>query len=208
MTRGNNRTNIFIDKEDFENYLEILKNNKEKYGFKVYHYVIMNNHVHLIMWTKTGEDLSNGMRRIGVMYSSYYRRKYKGVGHVFQDRFKSFIIQEGKYLLECGRYVELNPVRAGIVKMPLEYKWSSYGYYMETQKTNIVDNDPEYLGLSEEPEKRKDIYREYVERGEFNKTDEDRYFKKGVYGSDNFWMQLKVKGLESKRSNAGRPKRK
>ena len=121
MVRGNNRAVIFHDEEDFKFYLELLKENKEKYRLKVFHYVLMNNHVHFIIQALKGKDLSEAIKRINVTYTRYYRKRYKGIGHFFQDRFKSFLIERGRYLLESGRYVELNPVRAGMVCIPEEY---------------------------------------------------------------------------------------
>ena len=73
----------------------------------------MNNHVHLIVESEDGNKLSGFMKRLNVYYVNYYRKKYRGIGHFFQDRFKSFLIQRGRYMLECGRYVELNAVKAG-----------------------------------------------------------------------------------------------
>ncbi|MFA5778738.1 MAG: transposase [Elusimicrobiota bacterium] len=152
MLRGNNRANIFKNDDDFSYFLELLKDNKEKYGLKIYHYVLMDNHVHIIIWSPDGASLSAAMKRITVTYTRYYRKLYKGIGHFFQDRFKSFLIQEGKYLLECGRYVELNPVRADMVKSPEGYKWSSYGIYAEGNITGTVlvsKNITEYLIISD-----------------------------------------------------------
>lgn len=207
MVRGNNRENIFHDEEDFQKYFEIIDDNRKKYEIKVYHYVLMNNHVHIIMKAKEGKDLSDAMKRTGVTYARYYRKKYKGIGHLFQDRFKSYVIQEGKYLLECGRYVELNPVKANIVKSPSEYGWSSYSHYMGKKISRLVEESPEYMGLSEEKEKREQKYREYVENVELEKRNEDRFFKEGAYGSKDFIEEMKLKGLKSKWSHGGSPGR-
>lgn len=106
----------------------------------------MDNHIHIIMKSPDGKNLSGAMKSVNVSYTKYYRRKYKGVGRFFQDRFKSFIIQGGKYLLECGRYVELNPVRAGIVGSPGSYKWTSYRVYVQNEKNELVDIDPGFEG--------------------------------------------------------------
>jgi len=86
----------------------------------------MSNHYHIIVFNSVPENLSNGIKLLNQSYTQYFRKKHDGVGHLWQDRFKSFVIQDGKYLLKCGRYVELNPVRAGMVISPEDYKWSSY----------------------------------------------------------------------------------
>ncbi len=208
MVRGNEKRNIFHDKEDYQNYKDIIKDNKDRYSYKVYNYVLMDNHVHMIIKASSGDDLSNGMRRIGVMYASYYRRKYKGVGHIFQGRFRSFVIENGIYMLECGKYIELNPVRAGIVTKPSEYVWSSYKFYERGEIDKIVDENEEYKELSKSVEIRKKKYKEYVESGEVEKREEERFFREGVYGSKEYKERMKRNGLKSKWRNAGRPKKK
>ena len=205
MVRGNNREDIFIDDDDFEYFLDMVKETKKRYEYKVYHYALMNNHVHMIITVHRKEDLSKIMRSINTMYPAYYRKKYGGIGHFFQDRYRSFIIQEGKYLLECGKYVELNPVKAGMAENPEEYKWSSYRKYIG-QKNEIVDLDPEYEGLGEGEETRIKEYRRYVESGEKEKREEERFFREGAYGSKEFIEKLKKKGLKSVWSHDGRPK--
>jgi putative transposase len=207
MVRGNNRDNIFHDDSDYRKYLELIKENKEKYKLKIYHYVLMDNHAHMIIRSPEGKSLSAVMKKIAITYTRYYRKKYGGIGHFFQDRFKSFLIQEGIYLLECGRYVELNPVRAGKIRYPQEYKWSSYRAYVADYLDEIVDLSPEYKELSEKKEKRRRIYREYVEQGEIEKREEERFFKEGVYGSQEFKEQLRSEGLKHVWSHSGRPKK-
>ncbi len=207
MVRGNNRSNIFHEEEDYRKYLDILEENKRKYELRIYHYVLMDNHVHIIIKSPRGKNLSEGMKRQGVTYTRYYRKKYKGIGHLFQDRFKSFIIQEGVYLLECGRYVELNPLRAGIVKSPEEYKWTSYRVYVTEEDSKIIEESPEYEGLSEEESKRRIIYREYVESGEIEKRKEERFFKEGAYGTTEFIRELRLTGLNAIWSHGGRPRK-
>jgi putative transposase len=165
----------------------------------------MDNHVHLIIKALKGKDLSDSMRRIGVMYSGYYRKKYGGSGHLFQGRFKSFLIEEGKYLFECGRYVELNPVSAGIVKNPLSYIWSSYTAYMGNED-NLVDISPEYLALANTGDRRIRLYKEYVETARTERRDEERFFREGFYGSEEYRKKLEETGLKPKWSHSGRPK--
>ncbi len=207
MVRGNNKENIFHDEEDFIKYMEIIKENKEKYEIKIYHYVLMNNHVHIIIKSPEGKKLSEAMKRIGVTYTRYYHGKYNGAGHLFQGRFRSFVIQEGIYLLECGRYVELNPVRAKLVNYPIEYKWSSYGVYVNGEPDGLVDLDPEYMGLDEDKGKRREMYKEYVESREVERREEKRFFKEGVYGTREYIKELRQKGLKSVWSHSGQPKK-
>lgn len=208
MVRGNNQNRIFNDEKDFNFFLELLRENKEKYSLKVYHYVLMDNHAHMIIKSPNGEKLSGAMKRINVTYTRYYRKRYKGIGHFFQDRFKSFLIQNGKYLLECGRYVELNPVRAGIVKNPADYRWSSYKFYVQGNENSIIDVNPEYEGLSEDVIRRRELYKNYVEKDEVERRKEERFFKLGAYGSKEFMEEMKKKGLKLVWSHSGQPKKK
>lgn len=205
MLRGNNRARIFHNEDDFSYFLELLKGNKEKYGLKLYHYVLMDNHIHIIVESPDGVRLSAAMKRITVTYTRYYRKLYKGIGHFFQDRFRSFLIEGGKYLLECGRYVELNPVRAGMVKSPDDYRWSSYNVYAGKTKQGILDYNPEYEGLGADKALRIERYCRYIMDGKLERRSEGRFFKQGAYGSKAFTESLQKQGLKPLWSHAGRP---
>ncbi|HRR40334.1 MAG TPA: transposase, partial [Syntrophales bacterium] len=140
LTRGNNKQAIFKDEEDFLKYIDILKRYKERYLFKLYHYVLMTNHVHLVIEPSSkGGELSQIMKGINLSYAQHFKNKYKYTGHFWQDRFKSIIVSKDEYLLACGSYVELNPVRARMVKEPKEYRWSSYGTNAYGKKDDLVD---------------------------------------------------------------------
>src|SRR3990167_5198396 len=100
LTRGNNRQDIFQEDRDFEKYMELLLRYKEKYKFKLYHYVLMTNHVHLVLEpTERGGGLAEIMKGINLSYAQHYKRKYKHIGHFWQDRYKSIIISKDDYLL-------------------------------------------------------------------------------------------------------------
>ncbi len=130
LTRGNNRQDVFGDEEDNRRYLDILLHYKEKYHFNLYHYVMMTNHVHLVIEpSEGGGSLSEIMKGINQAYARHYKRKYNHFGHFWQDRYKSIIISKDEYLLACGSYVELNPVRAKMAEDPKDYRWSSYRVY-------------------------------------------------------------------------------
>ena len=206
MIRGNNHNRIFDCDYDFKYFLELIKEAKFKFEIKIYHYVLMDNHVHLIIKSQKGINLSEAMKKINVSYTSYYRRRYGGIGHFFQDRFKSYIIQDGKYLLECGRYVELNPVKAGIVKFPDEYKWSSYHLYAEGIRNDLVDKNPEYDGLSDNKANLMNLYKMYVKDGISEQVNEDKCFREGIYGSDNFKSEMYKMGLKRVSQKRGRPR--
>lgn len=208
ILRGNNKAKIFLEGDDYQYFLKLLYDNKGKYQLKIYHYALLNNHVHIIVWAPEGRDLSESIKRTAVIYTGYFRKKYGGIGHFFQDRFKSHIIQDGIYLLECGRYIELNPVRAGVVKSPEEYKWSSYLFYAEGRKDILLDFSPEYVNLSDNVEQRKRLYQDYVKSVREERRSEERYFRMGIYGSKEYIEGLMQKGLKLKWSHSGKPKKK
>jgi len=136
MLRGINHQILFEDDEDREKFLETINQYKQKSGYEIFGYCLMNNHVHLIM--KEGNELlENTMKRIGVSYVFWYNWKYKRSGHLFQDRFKSEPIEDDKYLLTVLKYIHQNPIKAGMVEELSKYQWSSYIEYVSMPR--IVD---------------------------------------------------------------------
>lgn len=129
ILRGNERKDIFLDTGDKEHFLRTLSAMKGKYNFHIYAYCLMDNHLHLILYDN-GNDISMIMKSINLSYAVYFNKRYKRVGHLFQDRFRSEIVDTDKYLLELSKYIHNNPVKAGIVKDPRDYPWSSFPEYM------------------------------------------------------------------------------
>ena len=127
INRGNNRAAIFHDAFDFKAFLRIVEETRNEVAFRMPYYVLMSNHYHLLLMMPPdrGRDLKDVMKTVNQAYSLYYRRKYRFIGRIWQGRFKSFIITSDTYFHACGRYIEANPVRAGIVTDPSEYPWSS-----------------------------------------------------------------------------------
>ena len=205
LNRGNNRQKIFIKEEDYKKFKDLMQNYFEPLGIKIIHYVMMGTHYHLIVKIKGTNSLKRGMQQLNQSYARYYRKEYGGVGYLWQGRYKSFVIESGIYLIECGVYIELNPVRAGIVKEPGKYRWSSYGMYGNGNKDGIVTISPEYLGLSESDTGRISKYREYLNERIKDKRRLGRYFKIGVCGSNEFREKLQKQGLITVWSHGDRP---
>ena len=128
IQRGNEKKKVFLTKEDYFRFLEILERMKKKYNFLLYAFCLMNNHIHLLIDDK-GNDISQIIKSINICYVAYFNRIHNRCGHLFQDRFKSELVKDERYFLEVSRYIHNNPVKAGIVENPLDYKWSSYDIY-------------------------------------------------------------------------------
>ena len=139
MLRGNEKKKIFIDEEDKEKVIEILYDKREAGEYLLYSFCVMDNHLHLII-KESIDPISRTMKRIAVSYASYFNKKYKRIGHVFQDRYRSENIENDRYFLAAIRYVHNNPEKAGICKAN-EYKWSSYYTYIND--ADIIIKFPE-----------------------------------------------------------------
>ncbi|MFH0732791.1 MAG: transposase [Candidatus Omnitrophota bacterium] len=162
MKRGNNRQVIFKANADFRRYLYLLKKYKHRYKFKLYAYCLLPNHIHLLLECQTIKTLSKAMQGIGLSYCHWHKKQYEFTGHLFQGRFKSSPIGKESYLLGCARYIELNPVRSGLVFDPSDYPWSSYNAYAFGKADYLVDVLPEYLGFGHNDCERQKQYREFV----------------------------------------------
>jgi putative transposase len=209
LTRGNNRQDIFKDREDFVKYMELLLTYKERYRFRLYHYVLMSNHVHLVLEPiDGGGSLSQIMKGLNLSYAQYYKKKYDYQGHFWQDRFKSIIISKDNYLLACGSYVELNPVRAGIVRNPGHYKWSSYRSYAYGDSNQLLDQNPIYLALSRYKKKRMAKYREFVRSMLKERTGQKGEMeRRRIYGSPSFVSKVsKAYNIDEMIRKRGRPR--
>jgi REP element-mobilizing transposase RayT len=140
MLRGNERKSIFPEEEDYRKFLQTLANKKRDDSFLLYAYCLMSNHLHLLIREKK-QNISKIMKRINIAYAYYFNKKYNRVGHVFQDRFKSEPIEEEGYLLSVIRYIHNNPLDAKMVNDSILYPWSSYNYYINESKKNIIDKE-------------------------------------------------------------------
>lgn len=138
MMRGNERKNLFLNENDKQRFLETLFMKKEETGFHLYAYCLMDNHVHLVIQAEQ-ESLATTMKRVNASYASYFNQQHQRVGHLFQDRFKSEPIEDEQYLMSVIRYIHNNPVKAGMVEKPDQYRWSSFKSYLAPNKTRNVD---------------------------------------------------------------------
>ncbi len=160
IQRGNNRTACFYTDDDYRYYLARLKEQAIKHHCEIHAYVLMTNHVHLLLTPLKAESASLLMKHLGQRYVQYINKTYHRSGTLWEGRFRSCLMQESEYVLACHRYIELNPVRAAMVKDPSEFPWSSY-------RTNALDEEntlltPHFLynGLGHNKEERQAAYRE------------------------------------------------
>jgi putative transposase len=126
VQRGNNRQAVFYDDADYLTYLDWLEEGAKRYGCVIHAYVMMTNHVHLLATPQEKESISRLLQHVGRRYVPYINHTYGRSGTLWEGRFKASIVHASEYLLACYRYIELNPVRAGMVKTPRGYRWSSY----------------------------------------------------------------------------------
>ena len=163
IQRGHNRQVVFVNDEDYLYYLENLKEWKENLGCKVYAYCLMTDHIHLIVDPgEEGRNLGLLMKRISARQTRYVNRLQRRKGTLWEGRYKSSPIKADEYLLACCRYVELNPVRAGIVDNPGEYRWSSYRYKVGVEEIEWLDLDTFYKGLGSTKKQCQERYRRWV----------------------------------------------
>jgi putative transposase len=163
IQRGHNRTPVFVKAADFIFYLDTLSEWKETLGCRVYAFCLMTNHVHLIINPgESAENLALLMKRVAGRYTCYINRVEHRSGTVWNGRYKSSPIETDRYLMACSRYIELNPVRARMVRAPQDYRWSSYGHKIGRSRFTWLDEDPLYANLGTLRSERESRYREWV----------------------------------------------
>ena len=141
MNRGRRGEAVFADPDDYTAFTELLREASQMWGIKIAAYCMMQNHYHLLVQTPEA-NLSRCMRHINGVYTQKYNRKYGNDGQLFRGRYKSILVEADNYLLELVRYIHRNPLRAGVVKRPDEYKWSSHrGYLSNSNKWNWIEKD-------------------------------------------------------------------
>lgn len=160
VQRGNNRQACFYGVEDFQKYLECLQNSALQEGCDVHAYVLMTNHVHLLATPHSPESLPRMMQGIGRRYVRWINSRYRRTGTLWEGRYKTSLVQTGDYVLMCYRYIELNPVRACMVKHPGEYPWSSFQHNGLGQGNLILRHHEQYRSLAHDFDERCTAYRE------------------------------------------------
>ena len=161
IQRGVNRQETFCTDQDYQFYLEKLHDGAQKYKCDIHAYVLMTNHVHLLVTPYTENSIGRMMQMLGRYYVQYFNYCYKRTGTLWEGRYKATLIDTEAYLMTCMRYIEQNPVRAtGMVNHPAEYPWSSYRYNALGQVDELVTPHALYNTLGPRPEDRQTAYRQ------------------------------------------------
>ncbi len=159
VQRGNNRQACFMDAADYRRYLELWQETSRRYGVAVHAYCLMTNHVHFLATPAETDSLSNTTKVVGSRFAQYINRKYQRTGTLWEGRHRASLVQSERYLLTCYRYIELNPVRAGMVAWPQDYFWSSHRINAWGEP-GWIHPHPEYLRLDRDPTGRLEAYRD------------------------------------------------
>jgi putative transposase len=165
IQRGNNRQAIFASAADHEALLALLAENAAKFEVAIHAYVLMSNHFHLLATPETADGLPQMMQAVGRRYVRYFNDSQGRSGTLWEGRYKSTLIQTERYLLACMAYIDLNPVRAGMVADARDYPWSSHGHYIGLRTDRLVTPHPLFWALGNTPFAREAAYADLVHAG-------------------------------------------
>jgi len=209
IQRGNNRQVCFASDDNHSAYAGWLKEYSKKYKVDVHAWVMMTNHVHLLCTPRQEKGISSMMQALGRLYVRYFNSEYKRSGTLWEGRYKSCLVESSTYLLKVYRYIELNPVRAGMVLSPEDYRWSSHRINALGKKSDLCTPHPEYMMLGADSKERCHKYRTL-----FDHDINDREMElirsatnKGmVVGNDRFRKEIEaLTGRRVKEKRRGRP---
>ena len=165
IQRGNNRQLIFVTGADYQVLLGLLEENAKKFKVDVHAYVLMTNHFHLLATPQTDNGLPLLMQAVGRSYVRYFNKLQNRTGTLWEGRYRSTLIETDRYLLACMAYIDLNPVRAGIVTEALDYPWSSHGFYVGLRPDKLVTPHALIWDLANTPFGREAAYADLVRSG-------------------------------------------
>ena len=209
IQRGNNRQAIFSSPADYQTLLDLLRINAEKFGVAIHAWVLMTNHFHLLATPQTADALPQMMQAVGRSYVRYFNDAQGRTGTLWEGRYKSTLIQTDRYLLACMAYIDLNPVRAGLVAQAGDYAWSSHGHYIGRKTDKLITPHPLYWELGNTPFAREAAYADLVRAGvsEQQRADLTQSALSGwALGEDDFVADLQKKTARRvAKGLAGRP---
>lgn len=160
LQKGNNRQTVFLDTEDYQQFLRILRETAQQFDVKIHAYVLLPGHFHIMLTPNTAYGLSLSMQALGRRYVSYFNHKYERTGTLWEGRFKSTMVQAQRHLLNCCQWLDAHPVRYGLADSVEEYRWSSYHSLGLGEDDVLLTPHPVYQALGDAPGNRQARYRE------------------------------------------------
>ena len=204
IQRGNNRSDCFNSAEDKAIFIKYLAEATATHHADVHAWVLMSNHVHLLVTPSRADSVSSMMQRLGHQYVRFFNRKYSRTGTLWEGRFRSCLVQTEHYFLVCQRYIELNPVRSGMVECPADFHWSSYKANALGIETGLVKPHDIYLSLGSDEDQRLQAYRalfdEIITANQIAEL-RDATNKGLVFGSTSFKDQIAEQSGQRTRVN-------
>ena len=209
IQRGNNHQLIFNTPADYRRLLEVLEEAAKKCQVAIHAYVLMSNHFHLLATPQTVQGLPQMMQSLGRSYVRYFNATQQRSGTLWEGRYKSTLIQGERYLLACMAYIDLNPVRAGMVARPQDYPWSSHGHYIGMRTDRLITPHALFWELGNTPFAREAAYAEMVQAG-INSVQQaaltDATLSGWALGEADFVANLQKRTQRRvSKTNAGRP---
>lgn len=208
IQRGNNRSACFYAEEDYLFYLKQLAEQAIKHDCAIHAWCLMTNHVHLLLTPAEPASVGLLMKGLGQRYVQYINRTYRRSGTLWEGRFRSCLVGEESYVLGCYRYIEMNPVRAGMVEHPADYRWSSYRINAQAEHSALVKPHPLYRGLGETREAQAAGYRElFRHQLDPGAVDQIRSATNGNYALGSSGFSAEVARALGRRVISGKPGR-
>ena len=209
IQRGNNRDACFYAEQDYQFYLDCLQDAGRRYRVAVHAYVLMTNHVHLLLTPKDTEGISRVMQSVGRRYVQYINFEYQRSGTLWEGRHKASLVQAEDYLFTCMRYIELNPVRASMVTHPGDYRWSSYRANGQGEDNLLVSPHALYMAMGPDGPQRQSAYRglfeHQLDEADIHAIREAAQFCMPL-GNDRFKQQIEAAlGRSTGYARRGRP---
>jgi len=212
VQRGVDRQAVFFDRQCYLAYLHLLSAYSGHLEVSVHSWCLMTNHVHLLLTPSVPGALSRLMQNLNRRYVQQINARFERTGHLWAGRFKASVVGDQRYLLSCMRYIELNPVRAGMVACPQAYPWSSWHANVGVRESRLVTPHPEYLALGTDDAERQNYYRALVMETEDNEVTtqlRSATQQNAAFGSSQFARQIEhMLGREVAIKPRGRPKMK
>lgn len=211
IQRGNNRQPIVIDRIDREKLLGLWADNAGRFGVALHAYVLMDNHFHLLATPHAVQGLPLFMQAVGRSYVRWFNDRHGRSGTLWEGRYRATLIQSERYLLACMAYIDLNPVRAGMVTQPRDFPWSSHGHYVGLRADRLLTPHPLYWALGNTPFAREAAYAELVQAGVRPNEQAaltEATLRGWALGDAGFLDRLKAgTGRRLAKAKAGRPRR-